>query len=392
MRCILFCLILLCPIAVQAEEKPAVTVAVMEFTSKGGVTQEQMDALGDMVANRIRGMGEYEVIGKSDIRAALQLAQQKQMLGCDSDSCMAEIGGALGVRWMVMGNISLFGKTYLLNLTLLDVERVKVAQGLSKTFKGGEDALVEAVPAAVKELMAAAHKDLTGEKAPEPPPEDKVKPKPASTPTKPPVRKKSEWFTFPDPEGAFVRVYVGGLVGFHGESISEPGDLDPVGRISATAELATNRNGPQFSIEGGYAFHRWLKVFGRVGGYLTTDDSERFERKAFELAVGVEAGIPLNSWAEPMVYSVLGVSFMNSEDKNQTDEVLRGTGILWDLGLGLDLFLDPHWFVGLRGGLSVRLHKGLEYSEDPVLPGVTKDDLDATLVGGFVGFSSGYQF
>ncbi|MBW2704397.1 MAG: hypothetical protein JRF33_26565 [Deltaproteobacteria bacterium] len=222
MKRILFCMILLGSFAVQAEDKAAVTVAVMEFTSKGGVTQEQMDALGDMVANQIRGMGDYEVIGKSDIRAALQLGQQKQMLGCDSDNCMADIGGALGVHWMVMGNLSLFGKTYLLNLTLLDVERVKAVQGLSKTFKGGEDALLEVMPAAVKELMAAAHQDLTGEKAPEPAPEDKVKPKPA--PTTPPVVAKNEWFTLPDPEGAFVRVHVGGLTNFKGEGVSEGDD------------------------------------------------------------------------------------------------------------------------------------------------------------------------
>ena len=87
----------------------AVPVAVMEFASKGGVTQEQMDALGDMLANNIRAAGNYKVIGKSDIRAALNLESQKQLLGCSDDSCVAEIGGALGVRWMVLGNISQFG-------------------------------------------------------------------------------------------------------------------------------------------------------------------------------------------------------------------------------------------------------------------------------------------
>ena len=392
MRRILFCLILLCSLAVQAEDKAAVTVAVMEFTSKGGVTQEQMDALGDMVANQIRGMGEYEVIGKSDIRAALQLEQQKQMLGCDSESCMADIGGALGVRWMVMGNISLFGKTYLLNLKLLDVERVKVARGLSKTLKGGEDALVESVPAAVLELMAAAHKDLIGEKAPEPPPEDKVKPKP--TPIAPPVVAKNEWFTLPDPEGAFVRVHVGGLIGLKGEGVTEY-TADPY--LQGVADdFATELSGAQLCLEGGYSFYQWLRVYGRLGGYVTggpEDDGTR-RRDAFELAVGLESGIPLNSWAEPLVYTAVGISLMESMDSDG-DVDLRGTALLLDLGLGINLYLNPHWFVGLRAGVVMRVHRGMEFEECDELNqcGMSSDDdMVGNLVGGFLGLSSGYQF
>ncbi len=392
MRRILFCLILLCPIAVQAEDKPVVTVAVMEFSSKGGVTQEQMDALGDMVANQIRGMGDYEVIGKSDIRAALQLEQQKQMLGCDSESCMAEIGGALGVRWMVMGNISLFGKTYLLNLTLLDVERVKAVQGLSKTFKGGEDALVVAVPAAVKELMAAAHKDLTGEKVPEPAHEDKVepKPKPAPTPKTPLVVAKSEWFTLPDREGAFVRVHVGGLIGFKGEGVTEY-DSGDASLMAAAGRLEGTLDGAILGLEGGYSFYPWLRAFGRMGGYVTSGyvDNEKLSRNGFDLAVGLESAIPLNSWAEPLVYTALGVSHMVMKDSDE-DTVLQGTALLFDMGLGLNLYLNPHWFVGLRAGVVVRVHSGMEYADGDNMK--FDEDLVGNLVGGFVGLSSGYQF
>ena len=146
------------PALTTAEE--AVPVAVMEFASKGGVTQEQMDALGDMLANNIRAAGRYKVIGKSDIRAALNLESQKQLLGCNDDSCVAEIGGALGVRWVVLGNISQFGETYLLNLKLLDVDKVSVAQGVSKKIDGGQSALIDALPIAAGELMKAAEQAM----------------------------------------------------------------------------------------------------------------------------------------------------------------------------------------------------------------------------------------
>jgi hypothetical protein len=42
-----------------------VKLAVLEFTSKGGVTQDQMDALSEMLVNIINSMGEVKVIDKS---------------------------------------------------------------------------------------------------------------------------------------------------------------------------------------------------------------------------------------------------------------------------------------------------------------------------------------
>ncbi|MBW1809073.1 MAG: hypothetical protein JRJ19_16560 [Deltaproteobacteria bacterium] len=132
-----------------------ISIAVMEFASKGGVSQEQMDALSDMLANEIRNRGEYRVIGKSDIRTALNLEEQKTMLGCNDNSCIAEIGGALGVRWVVVGNVSLFGETFLLNLKLMDVEAVKVAWGTSKKVTGGQAKLIDALALAVGEMMTS---------------------------------------------------------------------------------------------------------------------------------------------------------------------------------------------------------------------------------------------
>ena len=390
MRCALMVLFLLPCLwvsPVHAEEQTAVSVAVMEFTSKGGVTQEQMDALSDMVANRIRGLGNYQVIGKSDIRAALHLEQQKQMLGCDNESCMAEIGGALGVRWMVVGNVSLFGKTYLLNLKLIDVEKVKVAQGLSKTIKGGEDALVEALPSAVDELMAAAHTDLTGEKAPAPEPK-KIPPPVKAAP------ENVEWFSLPDEEGPFVRGLVGGLTGFKGEGVTEY-DVTDVGLNDAADDLAATRNGALFGVEAGYSFYRWLRAYGGVGGYVTaaTEDGVTRRRDALELAVGLESGIPLNSWAEPLIYTAFGISMMESSNAGEGAD-LKGTAFLFDLGLGLNFYLNPHWFVGLKAGVALRMHRGMEY-EICVLDNCrmeSDEEFVGNLVGGFVGLSSGYQF
>lgn len=111
------------PCSVFAEGKRK-KFAVMEFASKGGISKDRAEALGDLVANTIRGYGKYDVIAKADIKTMLGMAKAKEALGCDDESCLAEIGGALGVEYVVAGNLSLMGKTYLLNLKVIDQRKV----------------------------------------------------------------------------------------------------------------------------------------------------------------------------------------------------------------------------------------------------------------------------
>ncbi|RME21043.1 MAG: hypothetical protein D6806_15370, partial [Deltaproteobacteria bacterium] len=130
-----------------------VRIAILEFESKGGISPAQMDALADMLANEIRSRGNFKVIGKSDIRSTINLAEKKMQLGCNDDSCFAELGGALGVKWLVVGNISLFGSTYLMNLKLLDVETVEVAWSASERITGGEEKLLDALSKAAAAMV-----------------------------------------------------------------------------------------------------------------------------------------------------------------------------------------------------------------------------------------------
>jgi TolB-like protein len=130
-----------------------VEIAVMEFSSKGGVTKAQMEAMEDLLSTVIRKLGDFRVIGKSDLDSAMKLEQRKQIMGCRDDSCVTEIVGALGVRWLVMGNVSLFGQTYLVNLKLIDAEKVRIVASVSENIKGEQDELIEAVPGMTRDLF-----------------------------------------------------------------------------------------------------------------------------------------------------------------------------------------------------------------------------------------------
>jgi hypothetical protein len=93
-----------------------------------------------------------KVVGGSDLVALLGLDRQKQLLGCTETSCLAELGGALGARYLLASEVSEVGGVWLLTLTLLDTAR---AQPLGRLTRKAQrmSGLVDLAPAAVHELL-----------------------------------------------------------------------------------------------------------------------------------------------------------------------------------------------------------------------------------------------
>jgi TolB-like protein len=371
---ILLVLAIAVPAIVSAAEP--VSVAVMEFTSKGGVTQDQMDALSDMLAKEIEGLGNFRVIGKSDISSMLSLEEQKQRLNaCDDQACLAEIGGALGVRWVVVGNVSLFGDTYLLNMKLIDVEQARVAGRVSKSITGGESKLIAGLPTGAAELFKAVAGQL-GVKAPkEVPGKEPVKDVPAGTPDGKPAGTVSaeapgEWFSKSvERKGRFfVSAYTGG--GMFPETSITSGDELEQDLDGALWALDSERQVFKVGASGGYYLFNWLSIGPRVaylkgsgeGYYQDYDcstppcwaDDLRRTRWAIELGVDVRAAWQFDFWIEPVASVTMGFNWM-FDDTPQSywpDALDSGTielgcsGFFIDAGLGADLYLYSHWRVG----------------------------------------------
>ncbi len=129
------------------------SVAVMGLKASGDVDQAMVRSMEDLLSNEIRAMGGLRVISRSDIIGLLNLEKQKRLMGCANDQCLAEIGGALGVDWMLTGTISDFGDTILVNLKLLDVRDVRVIASSSRKATGGKSGLVDVLPTMIKELF-----------------------------------------------------------------------------------------------------------------------------------------------------------------------------------------------------------------------------------------------
>ncbi len=111
-------------------------------------------ALTEILTTETARVKTLTVISSSDIAAMLGFEKQKELLGCaDNVACMAEIGGALGVDYLLVADVGLIGKTYVLNAKLIDTGKIEVLARIYKTIAGEPDALIEAVKACVPDIL-----------------------------------------------------------------------------------------------------------------------------------------------------------------------------------------------------------------------------------------------
>jgi hypothetical protein len=75
------------------------------------------------------------VITENDITSMIDYEAQKQQCGVSSDSCMVELGSALGVDFMVTGTLGKIGDVYTLNARLIDIERMQVVARVDETAR-----------------------------------------------------------------------------------------------------------------------------------------------------------------------------------------------------------------------------------------------------------------
>lgn len=102
-----------------------VPIAVMELAARG-VDPTAAAALGTEVSNTLSELRVFRVITREDIKRMLQLEETRQQCTGEADAaCLAEIGGALGVDFLVYGEIAKVAETYSTSLVLLDIGRAE---------------------------------------------------------------------------------------------------------------------------------------------------------------------------------------------------------------------------------------------------------------------------
>jgi len=152
-RALLFAAVAALPLAASAASRTK--IAVTEIKAVQGVSPGTATILSDIVVSEVARAG-HDVISQSDIKAMVGFEQQKKMLGCtDDSSCLAEIGGALGVDYMLTGQVGQIGTRFRISLLVVDTKKARVAARSAQFCDQNEDALARAAESTVKELLAS---------------------------------------------------------------------------------------------------------------------------------------------------------------------------------------------------------------------------------------------
>ena len=146
-------------------------LAMMDMKAVHGVEDSLAAVLNESFLVALKNSGKLgNVVGGSDLRAMLDLEQQKQALGCGDDGCLAELGGALGVPYLFYTSLAKVGSKYVMHYKVMAVEEAKVVVRGMKTA-ASDDALLEMPQILVTEAMAGMFQQAPSAPATQPAPQ-----------------------------------------------------------------------------------------------------------------------------------------------------------------------------------------------------------------------------
>lgn len=96
----------------------------------------------------------FEAIGPDDVSAMLGFEKLKETVDCNDATCIAEIGGSLGVTYLVAGKVAMLEGGLVLTLKLVDVQHAVVLARTSRMSDGGTGALPRLLAESVQEIVA----------------------------------------------------------------------------------------------------------------------------------------------------------------------------------------------------------------------------------------------
>jgi len=138
--------------ALAAAKPSRPKVAVLQVEAVQGVSAGTAKVLTSIVTARAGAAG-FDVVSSAEIASMLSFEKQKQLMGCTEGSCLAEIGGALGVDYLLSSQVGTIGSRFHLALSLADVRKATIVARQSQLCDASEDVLVDVAQKAVGEIF-----------------------------------------------------------------------------------------------------------------------------------------------------------------------------------------------------------------------------------------------
>ena len=129
-------------------------IAVYDLDISDDVPERTARVFLDSLAIELRKLRAVDVVTMEEIRTMIDVEAQRQLTGCDQQSCLAEIADALGADVILSGSIAKVGEERLLGLARIAQRDAAVTHRFQLRLEeaGGEE-LLAAVGPAVEQLF-----------------------------------------------------------------------------------------------------------------------------------------------------------------------------------------------------------------------------------------------
>jgi len=165
-------------------------VAILDIQTTG-VDAKYVNLLTELLTVEVEAVGRFDsVIAGRDVATMLGFERQKDLVGCDDSSCLAELGGALGVDRIIASHVGKLGTSFIVQIKLINIVEQRPEKRIYETVKGDEDVLIQTIKECVKKLVDVKAPGSTAA-APHVHAKPAAKAKPAPAAAKPPPSAQS---------------------------------------------------------------------------------------------------------------------------------------------------------------------------------------------------------
>ena len=127
------------------------SVLVMNFKAEG-IESSYAVNISNLITVTVEDFNRFKVISMADVKEILEQQYIEKLLGCTNSSCLVELGGAVGAKYLVYGSIGKLADNYLINLNLLKVAELKVVKRIQLVVED-EKRLLDNVRKGVSKLF-----------------------------------------------------------------------------------------------------------------------------------------------------------------------------------------------------------------------------------------------
>lgn len=139
-------------------------IAILNLEGRG-IAESEAATLSDQLRGHLVNLNAFIVVDRGTMEEILQ-EQGFQQSGCTITECAVQAGRMLNVEKMVAGSIGKIGKTYAINISMVDVESSRIERSFNRNHQGEIDGLLEILKDIAQEIAGRKLYKLTIYSAP----------------------------------------------------------------------------------------------------------------------------------------------------------------------------------------------------------------------------------